>query len=69
MRAILLALTMFVALAAPSKAAETLITILTGSPNGIYYPLGTTLSSLYAKAIPDARINVQATAGAEFAIA
>src|SRR5271156_3505693 len=63
MRPTLLALALFVALAAPSRAAETMITILTAAPSGIWYPLGTTLSSVFAKAIPGANVTVQATAG------
>jgi TRAP transporter TAXI family solute receptor len=63
MRPILIALGVIVALAKPGQSAETLITILTGSPSGIYYPLGTALSSVYAKAIPGASVTAQATAG------
>jgi uncharacterized protein len=63
MRLILLALGVIVALAKPSHGAPTLITILTGSSSGIYYPLGTALSSIYAKAVPGANVTVQATAG------
>ena len=46
-----------------AQSKEVLITILTGSANGVYYPLGTTLSSIYTKAIPGAFVNVQATNG------
>ncbi|MBV8402405.1 MAG: TAXI family TRAP transporter solute-binding subunit [Acetobacteraceae bacterium] len=63
MRLILIALGVIFALAKPSQGAQTLITILTGSPSGIYYPLGTALSSIYAKAVPGASVTVQATAG------
>ena len=63
MRLILIALASILAAAKPTGAAETLITILTGSTSGIYYPLGTALSSIDAKAIPGANITVQATAG------
>lgn len=62
MRLILIALGVILALARPGNAAETVITILTGPPSGIYYPLGTTLSSIYAKAMPGANVSVQATA-------
>jgi TRAP transporter TAXI family solute receptor len=48
---------------APPCRAETLIAILTATPSGIWYPLGMTLSSIYAKAMPGANITVQATAG------
>jgi uncharacterized protein len=44
-------------------AEESLITILTGGPNGVYYPLGTTLSSIYTQAIPGTLVTVQATNG------
>ncbi|MFI5021078.1 MAG: TAXI family TRAP transporter solute-binding subunit [Alphaproteobacteria bacterium] len=63
MRAVFLALATLLALLRPSSAEETVITILTGSPSGVYYPLGGALSSIYAKAIPGARVTVQATAG------
>lgn len=61
MRWTLFALAAILALAGPANAAEKLITILTGSPNGVYYPLGTTLASIYSKAIPDSDITAQAT--------
>jgi len=63
MRLILVALGLILAVAKPTGAAETLITILTGSTSGIYYPLGTALSSIDAKVIPGANVTVQATAG------
>jgi TRAP transporter TAXI family solute receptor len=61
MRLILIALGLI--LAAANPGTEKLITILTGSTNGVYYPLGTTLSSIYAKVIPDASVTAQATQG------
>jgi TRAP transporter TAXI family solute receptor len=63
MRPTLIALGAILALAKPCHGAETLITILTGGTSGIYYPLGTALSSIYSKAIPGANVTVQATAG------
>jgi len=63
MRRVLLALGAILLVARPAVAAETPITILTGSPNGVYYPLGTTRSSVYGKAIPEADVTVQATDG------
>lgn len=39
------------------------VTILTGSTSGVYYPLGTALSAIYRKVLPDARISVQETQG------
>jgi TRAP-type uncharacterized transport system substrate-binding protein len=61
MRLILIALGLI--LAAANPGTDKLITILTGSTNGVYYPLGTTLSSIYAKAIPGASVTAQATQG------
>jgi uncharacterized protein len=63
MRPVLIALSVIVALATPGRAAETLITILTGPPSAVYYQLGTTLASIYGKAMPGANVTVQATAG------
>jgi TRAP transporter TAXI family solute receptor len=62
MRFILIALGLLFATASPGNA-QTLITILTGGTNGVYYPLGTTLSSIYARAIPGASVTAQATQG------
>jgi len=42
-------------------AAEQFINILTGGTSGIYYPLGIGLSNVWGKALPDAKISVQAT--------
>lgn len=44
----------------PARAAE-FINILTGGTSGVYYPIGVELSKLYGEAIPDARVQVQAT--------
>ena len=63
MRLILVALGFMFAVVKPGYGAETLITILTGGTNGVYYPLGTTLSSIYTKAIPGANVTAQATHG------
>src|SRR6516225_8748030 len=63
MRLILVALGFMFAVVTPGYGAETLITILTGGTNGVYYPLGTTLSSIYTKAIPGANVTAQATHG------
>jgi TRAP-type uncharacterized transport system substrate-binding protein len=62
MRLILIALACILATANRGNA-EKVIAILTGSTNGVYYPLGTTLSSIYAKAIPGASVTAQATQG------
>jgi uncharacterized protein len=63
MRLILVALGLMFAVVKPGYGAETLITILTGGVDGVYYPLGTTLSSIYTKAIPAADVTAQATHG------
>src|SRR6266478_2816537 len=63
MRLTLLALGILVGFVAPSHAAETLVTILTGSTSGIYYPLGMALSSIYGKAIKGVSFTGQATNG------
>jgi TRAP transporter TAXI family solute receptor len=49
------------ALMALPAAAEQFINILTGGTSGIYYPLGIGLSNIWSKALPDAKISVQAT--------
>src|SRR5438105_3394320 len=48
------------ALATPAFAAQ-YINILTGGTSGVYYPLGVGLSQVYGKALPDAKVSVQAT--------
>jgi uncharacterized protein len=63
MRSVLLVLSVLIGFVAPSRAAETLVTILTATAAGGWYPLGTTLSSIYSKAIPGANVTVQATEG------
>jgi uncharacterized protein len=63
LRLILIALGLIFAIVNAGYGAETLITILTGGTNGVYYPLQTTLSSIYTKAIPGASVTAQATHG------
>ncbi|PWC55558.1 TAXI family TRAP transporter solute-binding subunit [Azospirillum sp. TSO22-1] len=48
------------AVAAPAHADE-FITVLTGGTSGVYYPLGVALNGIYSKAIPSAKVTVQAT--------
>ncbi|MBP2294572.1 TAXI family TRAP transporter solute-binding subunit [Azospirillum rugosum] len=60
MKRFLAALGVCVAVALPAKA-EQYITVLTGGTSGVYYPLGVALSSIYGKAIPGAKVTVQAT--------
>ncbi|MEH0164650.1 TAXI family TRAP transporter solute-binding subunit [Paucibacter sp. JuS9] len=42
-------------------AQQKFITVLTGGQSGVYYPLGVALSQIYGKALPDAKVTVQAT--------
>lgn len=42
-------------------SAQQFINILTGGTSGIYYPMGVALSGIYGKALPNAKITVQAT--------
>ena len=44
-----------------ANAQQKFINILTGGQAGVYYPLGVALSQIYSKAIPDAKVQVQAT--------
>jgi TRAP transporter TAXI family solute receptor len=41
--------------------AQQFVNILTGGTSGVYYPLGVALSNVYAKALPNAKVSVQAT--------
>jgi len=57
-----LALAASAALALPGAAsAATFINILTGGTSGVYYPMGVALSKIWSEALPDARVQVQAT--------
>jgi uncharacterized protein len=47
-------------LALVAHAAE-FINVLTGGTSGVYYPMGVALSQIYGKALPDAKVSVQAT--------
>jgi TRAP transporter TAXI family solute receptor len=44
----------------PAHAAE-FLNVLTGGTSGVYYPLGVALSQIYGKALPAAKVSVQAT--------
>ena len=46
---------------APAAKAEQFVTVLTGGTSGVYYPLGTAVAGLVAKAAPDVKTSVQAT--------
>ncbi|HXF45399.1 MAG TPA: TAXI family TRAP transporter solute-binding subunit, partial [Burkholderiaceae bacterium] len=47
--------------AAAASAQQKFVNVLTGGQAGVYYPLGVALSQIYAKAMPDAKVQVQAT--------
>lgn len=47
--------------AGTAAAQQKFINVLTGGQAGVYYPLGVALSQIYAKAMPDAKVQVQAT--------
>ena len=48
-------------IAAPARADQQFINVLTGGTSGVYYPLGVALSQIYGKAMPNAKATVQAT--------
>ncbi|HWK82507.1 MAG TPA: TAXI family TRAP transporter solute-binding subunit [Caldimonas sp.] len=47
-------------IAAAAHAAD-FVNVLTGGTSGVYYPMGVALSQIYGKALPDAKVSVQAT--------
>jgi TRAP transporter TAXI family solute receptor len=42
-------------------ASQQFVNVLTGGTSGVYYPLGVALSNLFSKALPNAKVSVQAT--------
>jgi len=44
-----------------SASAAEFVNVLTGGTSGVYYPLGVALSQIYGKAMPAAKVSVQAT--------
>ena len=50
-----------VSLSPLALAQQKFINILTGGQSGVYYPMGVALSQIYAKAMPNAKVTVQAT--------
>ena len=62
-RALLIASTAGAALLAGPRAyaQQKFINVLTGGQSGVYYPLGVALSQIYTKALPNAKVTVQAT--------
>ena len=58
----MLALAASAALVLPGAAtAQSFINILTGGTSGVYYPMGVVLSKIWTDALPDAKVQVQAT--------
>lgn len=57
---VLLAAAAALSIATTTHAAD-FINILTGGTSGVYYPMGVALSQIYSKAMPDAKVSVQAT--------
>ena len=47
-------------LAIAAQAAD-FVNVLTGGTSGVYYPMGVALSQIYGKALPGAKVSVQAT--------
>jgi uncharacterized protein len=45
----------------PVASAPQFISVLTGGQSGVYYPLGVALSQIYGRALPEAKVTVQAT--------
>jgi hypothetical protein len=41
--------------------AQQFVNVLTGGTSGVYYPLGVAMSNLFSKALPNAKVSVQAT--------
>jgi TRAP transporter TAXI family solute receptor len=59
-RSILLAI-LVLALSASAGHAVEFINVLTGGTSGVYYPLGVSLTQIYAKVMPETKTSVQAT--------
>jgi TRAP transporter TAXI family solute receptor len=47
--------------AIPALAQQQFVNILTGGTSGVYYPMGNAISSVYGKAMPNAKVTVQST--------
>lgn len=45
------------------KTASPTLSIATGNPSGVYYPLGGGLASIWSKSLPDINIKAEVTAG------
>ncbi len=60
-RSITAAVALATALVAAPASAQQFINILTGGQSGVYYPLGVSLSQVFAKAIPNVKATAQVT--------
>lgn len=49
------------ALASAAGQASEFINVLTGGTSGVYYPLGVSLTQIYARVMPESKTSVQAT--------
>jgi TRAP transporter TAXI family solute receptor len=47
--------------ASAQASAQQFVNVLTGGTSGVYYPMGNAMSNLFGKAMPDAKVTVQAT--------
>ena len=47
--------------AGPAHAQQQYVNILTGGTSGVYYPMGVAMSQIFSKAMPNAKVSVQAT--------
>jgi len=59
--AALSAASMLLAALPMTAAAQQFVNVLTGGTSGVYYPLGVALSGTIGKALPNAKVSVQAT--------
>lgn len=53
--------TLVFTVAAPARAEQQYVNVLTGGTSGVYYPLGVALSQVIGNALPNAKASVQAT--------
>ena len=60
---LIVALALALGVFAPAQAQKKAVTILTGSPSGVYYPLGEALAKVLEAELPDTTILVRETGG------
>lgn len=61
MRKIALAAAIVLAATTASAQAQQFVNVLTGGTSGVYYPMGNAMSNVIGKAMPGAKVTVQAT--------